>query len=179
MNLLRKNGKKYSAFFALILVSILLDQWTKHLAVRYLQDAPIRLIDGVFHLSYVENRGAAFGILSNHQWVFWLFSVLGILALTVYLILDRSLLDEKNAETGAYPPIPFPVGLCIAAIIGGGIGNMIDRIRLGYVVDFFDFTLINFAVFNVADSFVTVGSFLLIFLLALPLFKAKKEKKEQ
>ena len=97
----------------------------------------------------------------------------------VYLILDRSLLDEKDAETGLYPPIPFSVGLCIAAIVGGGIGNMIDRIRLGYVVDFFDFTLINFAVFNVADSFVTVGSFLLIFLLAVPLFKKKKQKKEQ
>jgi signal peptidase II len=71
------------------------------------------------------------------------------------------------------------VGLCLSAIIGGGIGNMIDRIRLGYVVDFFDFTLINFAVFNVADSFVTVGAVLLVVLLAIPLFRTKKQEKEQ
>ena len=179
MSLLKKNRKKYGVFAALIILSVVLDQWTKHLAVLHLKGQPsYRLIDGVFHLSYVENPGAAFGILSRHQWVFWLFSIVGILALSVYLFLDRSFLDEKEEATGQYPPIPFSVGLCLSAIIGGGIGNMIDRIRLGYVVDFFDFTLIDFAVFNVADSFVTVGSVLLIVLLAIPLFQTKKQEKE-
>lgn len=170
--------KKQGVYFAFIAFIVALDQWTKHLAVVHLKgNASVRLIDGVFHLTYVQNPGAAFGILSNHQWVFWLFSIVGIGALTAYLCLDRSYLDDKDA-CGKYPPIPFWVGFCIAAIIGGGIGNMIDRIRLGYVVDFFDFTLIDFAVFNVADSFVTVGAILLVILLAIPLFQSKKEEKE-
>lgn len=170
--------KKQGAYLSLIAFIVALDQWTKHLAVLHLKgNSSIKLIDGVFHLTYVENPGAAFGILSHHQWVFWLFSIVGIGALTCYLCFDRSLLDEKD-EAGKYPPIPFSVGLCIAAIVGGGIGNMIDRVRLGYVVDFFDFTLIDFAVFNVADSFVTVGAILLIVLLAIPLFQTKKQEKE-
>lgn len=180
MTLLKKNKRKYGIFAALIVLSVILDQWTKHLAVLHLKGQPsFRLIDGVFHLTYIENPGAAFGILSRHQWVFWLFSIVGILALAIYLFLDRSLLDEKDESTGKYPPISLSVGLCLSAIIGGGIGNMIDRIRLGYVVDFFDFTLINFAVFNVADSFVTVGAVLLVVLLAIPLFRTKKQEKEQ
>lgn len=178
MALFKKIMKKQGIYLLLAAFVVVLDQWTKHLAVLHLKGAAsVRLIDGVFHLTYVENRGAAFGILSNHQWVFWLFSIVGILALIFYLGFDRSLLDEKD-ETGKYPPIPFSVGLCISAIIGGGIGNMIDRVRLGYVVDFLDFTLIDFAVFNVADSFVTVGSILLVVLLAVPLFKTKKQEKE-
>ena len=178
MDLFRKIIKKQGIYLALIAFIVAADQWSKHLAVLHLKGSDsVQLIDGVFHLTYVENRGAAFGMLSNHRWIFLICSTLGILALICYLFLDRSFLDEKNDE-GKYPPIPFFVGLCVASIIGGGIGNMIDRIRLGYVVDFFDFTLIDFAVFNVADSFVTVGAILLIVLLAIPLFRTKKQEKE-
>ncbi len=133
---------------AIIVGSIALDQLTKYLAVEYLMGKPsFPIIQDVLHLTYVENRGAAFGMLSDNRWVFMIVSTLGIIALSVYLF--------------RFPPKSQIACISIAMIIGGGIGNMIDRFWLGYVVDFIDFTLINFAVFNIADSFVTVGAFLL------------------
>jgi signal peptidase II len=141
---------------------------------------PIRslaLWEGVFHLTYVENRGAAFGMLSNHRWVFMILSTMAILGLSVYLFWGRSYLADKN-EDGSYPILPLFTGLSLAMVISGGIGNMIDRIWLGYVVDFFDFTLIDFAVFNVADCFVTVGAVLLAVSLLLPFLFGKRKKDE-
>ncbi|MGM9624136.1 MAG: signal peptidase II, partial [Eubacteriales bacterium] len=89
------------------------------------------------------NYGAAFGILSDHRWVFLLISTVAIVLLACYLFEKRD----------AHPLL----GTALSFIIGGGIGNMIDRIIYGYVVDFVDFRLINFAVFNVADMFVCIG----------------------
>ena len=129
---------------AIIVGSVGLDQLTKFLAVRYLQPVgSYPLWRGVLHLTYVENRGAAFGMLSNQRWVFMVFSSIAIVGLTVYLF--RFCRENRWVK------------VAIAMIIGGGIGNMIDRIALGYVVDFVDFTLIHFAVFNVADICVVVG----------------------
>lgn len=134
---------------AIIAGSVVLDQLTKWLAVIYLSGEPsFPLWKDVFHLTFVKNEGAAFGMLSDHRWVFMIFSTVAIIALAVYLF--------------RFPPKSRFVQITLAMIIGGGIGNMIDRVLLGYVIDFLDFTLINFAVFNVADSFVTVGAFLLI-----------------
>ena len=162
----------------IVLVGVLLDQLSKHLAVLYLQPiSTLPLWRGVLHLTYVENRGAAFGMLSEHRWVFMIFSTAAILAIFAYLLFDRSLLSEKG-EDGRYPPLTLFTGVSLAMIVSGGIGNMIDRIASGYVVDFIDFTLINFAVFNIADCFVTVGAVLLAISLLLPLFK-KKETEER
>ena len=134
---------------AIIIGSVGLDQLTKFLAVRYLQPVgSYPLWRGVLHLTYVENRGAAFGMLSNQRWIFMVFSSIAIVGLTVYLF--RFCRENRWVK------------VAIAMIIGGGIGNMIDRIALGYVVDFVDFTLIHFAVFNVADSFVSVGAVMLV-----------------
>ncbi len=165
---------------AIVLVGILLDQLTKALTVTHLKPiSSYPLWEGVLHFTYVENRGAAFGMLSEHRWVFMIFSTIAILGLCVYLFLDRSYLSDKR-EDGSYPPLTLMTGASLAMIVSGGIGNMIDRIALGYVVDFIDFTLINFAVFNVADCFVTVGAVLLAVSLVLSmLFSGKKtdEKK--
>ncbi len=134
---------------ATILGVIGLDQLTKWIAVAQLQGKPsFPLWKDVLHFTYVENRGAAFGMLSEHRWVFMIISTVAILGLLVYLL--------------RFAPKSRIVRYSLAMIIGGGIGNMIDRILLGYVIDFIDFTLIDFAVFNVADSFVTVGAFLLM-----------------
>lgn len=138
----------------LILISILvgsvaLDQLTKWLAVVYLQGEPsFPIWREVLHLTFVKNEGAAFGMLADHRWVFMTFSTVAIIGLSIYLF---GFCKENRL-----------VKICFAMIIGGGIGNMIDRVALGYVVDFIDFTLINFAVFNVADSFVTVGACILL-----------------
>lgn len=133
---------------------ILLDQVTKLLALQNLKGQnPVTLIPDVFQLLYVENRGAAFGILQNRQWVFLIITVI-VLAALVW----------------ALPKIPqerhfLPLTLCLCFIGAGAMGNMIDRIFRGYVVDFFYFKLIDFPVFNVADIYVTTAAVILIVLI--------------
>ncbi len=152
---------------AIIVGSVALDQLTKWLSVVYLQGAPsLPLWQDVLHFTFVKNEGAAFGMLKDHRWVFMIFSTVAIIGLTVYLF--------------GFRPKEKLISISLAMIVGGGIGNMIDRVALGYVIDFIDFRLINFAVFNVADSFVTVGAFLLGGYLVFDLYqeiKAEKAKK--
>ena len=143
MNLTPRN-KKGLLWCAVIAGSVLLDQLTKQLAVAYLRPIDtFPIIPDALHLTYVTNYGAAFGMLADHRWIFLAVSTIAIVLLAAYLYYRR---DEH--------PL-----LCTALsfIVGGGIGNMIDRTLMGYVVDFVDFRLINFAVFNVADIFVCVG----------------------
>lgn len=153
--------------WALIIIAVIfLDQITKWLTVINLDlGESFPLIPDVFHFTYVQNRGAAFGILKDQRWVFLIISTLAIIVMFVMLWKSRK--DSKL--------------LCIAIsmIIGGGIGNMIDRCILGYVIDFLDFTLINFAVFNVADSFVCIGVGLFILELILELKKEIKNGKDK
>ena len=154
---------EYLLYVGIVAIGILLDQLTTWLAVRFLE--PIDtcpLIRDVLHLTYAENRGAAFGMLANNRWVFLIISTVAILAMIGYLFSGLS--EGKLA------------GISLAMLISGGIGNMIDRISLGYVVDFIDFRLINFAIFNGADSFVCVGAGLLILSLVLDIIKENKEK---
>ena len=106
------------------------------------------LIEGVFHLTYAENRGAAFSILQGKTWL--LIAVTAIISLVGLYVLFFS--RRK---------LPIFPSLAIAAALGGALGNLYDRVVLGYVIDMLDFCLINFAVFNVADSFVNVGVVLL------------------
>ncbi len=149
---------------AMMVGIVFADQLTKWLAVIYLQGEPsFPLWKGVLHFTYAKNEGAAFGMLSNHRWVFMVFSALAILVLLFYLFYFR-------------PKSRF-VQITLAMIIGGGIGNMIDRCWLGYVIDFIDFTLIDFAIFNVADSFVTVGSFMLMGYLVKDIVKEMQAEK--
>ena len=157
--------KKYAFFSAIISIGILIDQITKLLSVKFLQPkGTVPIIEDVIHLTYVENRGAAFGMLSDSRWVFMLVSTVAIIGMAVFLYsgLASNLLYE----------------ISVAMIISGGIGNMIDRIALGYVVDMIDFRIINFAVFNGADSFVCVGAGLLVLALVLDIVKEAKAKKD-
>ena len=153
--------------WALIIIAVIFfDQITKWLTVINLDlGESFPLIPDVFHFTYVQNRGAAFGILKDQRWVFLIISTLAIIVMFVMLWKSRK--DSKL--------------LCIAIsmIIGGGIGNMIDRCILGYVIDFLDFTLINFAVFNVADSFVCIGVGLFILELIIELKKEIKNGKDK
>lgn len=156
-------------WISLALLAVVLDQVTKILAVKYLMPVnTVPIIKSVLHLTYLENTGAAFGSLKNSRWVFLAVSTFAIIALVFYMLRFK----PKNRVLSA--------GL--AFIIGGGIGNMIDRIAKGYVVDFVDFRLVNFAVFNVADSFVCVGAALVIIYIFFFAEKegknAKNEKKE-
>lgn len=136
-----------------IIIGILIDQYTKFLAVTHLKDASIPIIEGVFELHYLENRGAAFGIFQNQQ---WFFLVISSVLLVVMTMLYLRLPHTKRI---------LPLRICIILIASGAIGNMIDRIRLNYVIDFLYFKLINFPIFNVADIFVTVSTFAVAFLI--------------
>ena len=136
--------KRSLIYTAIILAVILFDQFTKNLAVDHLKPIhSVPIIKDALHLTYVTNYGAAFGMLANHRWIFLAVSTIAIVLMAAYLYYKR---DEH--------PL---LGVAMSMIIGGGIGNMIDRTLMGYVVDFVDFRLINFAVFNVADIFVCVG----------------------
>ena len=158
-------------YLAIAALAIVLDQLTKWLVVQNMElKESIPLWEGVFHFTYVTNTGAAFSMLNepNQRWIFILISSVAIVALLFYLWADKTL--------------PRLGGVSLAMILGGGIGNMIDRLALGYVVDFFEFRLINFAVFNVADSFVCIGAGMMILTLILTWveeFKKKKNSKEE
>jgi signal peptidase II len=133
---------------------VILDQLSKYLALEYLavRDT-LPLIEGVFHLTFRQNTGAAFSILRNN--LNFLIGMTGIVILIMAYVLYR-LVKEKNH---------WLMLLSLSFMFGGALGNFIDRIRLGYVVDYFDFRLINFAVFNVGDSFIVVGAILMGFYL--------------
>ncbi|OUP50847.1 signal peptidase II [Lachnoclostridium sp. An181] len=150
--------KKNRTFFYIktllaIILAVALDQYTKYLAVIYLKNKPsIPLIQGVFELEYLENRGAAFGLFENQQWFFLLF---GLLLILVVLYFYTKMPADKRY---------LPLKICSVFIISGALGNMIDRFHLSYVVDFFYFSLIDFPIFNVADIYVTVSVFALMIL---------------
>lgn len=136
--------------FIMILILIGIDQFTKHLAVIHLKDKPAYpIIDGVFELNYLENRGAAFGMLQNQKGFFILISCIVLIAICYILF--------KMPEDKKYNILH----VLLVLIASGAIGNMIDRIRLEYVVDFFYFVLINFPIFNMADIYVSVACVLL------------------
>ena len=160
----RLSIKKYVFFSIIIALGIVIDQLTKILAVHFLKPvSTVPIIKNVIHLTYVENRGAAFGMLTDSRWVFMLVSTVAILGMLFFLY-------SGMAGSRLYE-------ISVAMIISGGIGNMIDRTLLGYVVDMIDFRLIDFAVFNGADSFVCVGAGILILALILDIVRdAKKEK---
>ena len=139
---------------------VLLDQLSKWLVVEFLsRETPFVIIEGILRFKYSENRGAAFGSFDEQRWVFMIASIVGIIGMSIYLF--------------KFSPKSKLACTALSMIVGGGIGNMIDRtFRTGeiyegekVVVDFIDFypfpDLWN-AIFNVADSFVCVGAGLLI-----------------
>lgn len=137
-----------------IVLLVLLDQYTKNLAVMYLKDKPaFNIISGILELNYLENKGAAFGMLQNQKafFIFVAFVILGVIGYVLY-----KMPDEKKYRI---------LHVLLSLIAAGAIGNMIDRIRLDYVVDFIYFVLINFPIFNVADIYVSVSTVVLVLLL--------------
>lgn len=131
----------------------IMDQLTKYLAVSHLKDNPsMVLIPGVFELTYLENQGAAWGMLKNFRWLFLIFTAVACGALMYGFV--KSLPSKRYRN--------FRI-LCVF-LLSGAVGNAIDRLFHGYVVDFFYFSLIDFPVFNVADCYVTVSMVLFLIL---------------
>lgn len=147
-------------FFLIAISVFILDQITKYFAVKHLAfNTPIHVIDGFFDFSLVYNPGAAFGIFANQRLLFFVFTAISI-AVILYIIVKHT--QGKRS-----------LNLLIGAILGGILGNFIDRIRLGYVVDFIDFYIKDYhwPAFNIADSAICVG----IGILAIFILKDKKQ----
>lgn len=146
---------------AVVAVLLILDQFTKHLAIVRLKGQPAYvLIDGVLELQYLENRGSAFGILQGQK-ILILFVGAFFLAAILYFLFR---LPQERKFCGIH--------ILLAMIVAGGVGNMIDRIRYDYVVDFISFVLIDYPIFNVADCYIVVAV-VTVFLLFLFVFKDK------
>ncbi len=154
-------GKSYLAAFLGFAVAVLVDQITKYLAEIFLKNAePVVIIDGVFQLRYLENRGAAFGVMQNMQYVF----VAGALVIVIaFAVLYGRIPCRKRY---------IPMKICGVLLCAGAAGNMIDRLRLNYVIDFFYFNLIDFPIFNVADCYVVCACIAFVLLI---LFYYKEE----
>jgi len=137
-------------YILIFLAVIFIDQASKYLAFLYLRNiGTFPLFQNILHLTYVENTGAAFGIFQNSQIFLSVISAVFIVVIFIYITYRR----PKNRL--------FLYSLALMA--GGAAGNLIDRARLSYVIDFIDFRAINFAVFNVADSAVVSGVILLLY----------------
>ena len=129
---------------------VALDQWTKALTVANIPlHTRIPFWDGLFHFTYVQNTGAAFSSFLGQQWLFAL----------IFIVFTVAILWEFRKNSLKFNSFER---WCIAAIYGGGLGNMIDRLRLGYVVDMIETKFISFPVFNVADCFITCGCFAIV-----------------
>lgn len=149
-----KKKNKFTLYLKdLLLIGILvaLDQCTKYLAVLHLKDKPaVTVINGVFELNYLENKGAAFGILQDQR-MFFIFVGVVILLVIGYIL-------YKTPQSRKYNLMHVLLSL----IASGAVGNMIDRVRFDHVVDFIYISLIHFPIFNVADIYVTVATAALI-----------------
>ena len=173
----------------LFLVLIAVDQLTKYWAVIKLKDQPsIPLIKNVLELRYLENNGAAFGFLQNKQWLFYVITMIVLIAIVFvfvriikqsnqYMQLDAEKIRAKTLKDSAI------LNYVLVILAAGAIGNLIDRIAHTYVVDFIYFRLINFPIFNFADICVTLSAiFLIIFLVFIykddPEFTIFSKKKD-
>lgn len=138
----------------IVALLVLLDQGTKLLTILKLKgNPPLTVLKGIFELTYVENTGVAFGIFANKQYGPTLLSVFtGIIFLLILYFWYKLPLTKK------YDTIRF----VLLFLIAGALGNLIDRVRLGYVVDMLHFYWFEFPVFNLADIYVVTGSLVLI-----------------
>ena len=149
-----KKTKLYIIDLLLLFILIFIDQYTKYLAIIKLKDsAAFSIINNVLEFNYLENYGAAFGMLQNQK-IFFVFVAVIFIAIIIFVLI-KTPLDKKYTK----------LHILLVMIIAGAIGNLIDRIRFDYVVDFIYFSLINFPIFNFADICVTVSTFLLIILI--------------
>lgn len=153
----------FSLFAALIVIA---DQVTKYLVVQNIPlYTDVSFLPGFLGLTYVQNNGAAFSSFQGMQWMFAL----------IFLFFTGAVLYEYFRKPMAFTKLER---WCIAAVYGGGLGNMIDRVRMGYVVDMIETKFMEFPVFNVADCFITCGCILLLVHLAFFNKEFWKEEKK-
>lgn len=150
-------------FFLIIFMAVIvvLDQVVKALVIANIPvGGNVSAIPGLFHLTQLHNTGAAFSMLEGGRWLFAAICLVGIV-IVIVLIIKKTIKSKFEMW-------------CLAAVFGGGIANLIDRLRFGYVVDMVEVEFMKFAVFNVADAFITCGA-IALFVYVLFFDKGKKE----
>ena len=150
----------------LIIIALLvaIDQFIKLLVIEHLEPiGSLTLIDGFIQLNYAENTGAAFGSFSGKTSLLSIFTFVIIIAGIIYLMVKKRKIDVEY--------------VCIALIIAGGLGNLVDRVFRGFVVDYIEPLFVDFAIFNFADILVTCSCIILVIWLFYDMYKeAKREK---
>lgn len=142
--------KKFIFIISIALIG--LDQYVKYIVINSLEMLKsIKIINNFFYLTYVENDGAAFSIFSGYKWFFIIIALLAIAILIKYIIMDKKI---YKIDVLAY-----------SLVLSGIIGNLIDRIYVGRVIDYLDFYIFgyDFAIFNLADTFLVIGAFLILY----------------
>lgn len=151
--------------FIVSILIVIADQLTKYLAVKFLMNKrPIILIDNLIELHFVKNYGAAFGIMQNRRWFFIIITIFVLSAIIIFIIKNKYNLHILTK-------------ISLGALLGGAAGNLIDRIRLSYVVDFIKVDLgrlYDFPVFNIADIFIVTGTILLVLLILFDKHEVKQ-----
>jgi len=159
--------KKMYIWIILMLLGVFLDQISKYLIVMYMElEQSVDIIPRVFRFTYIRNEGAAFGSMADSRWIFMVVSCIMIVGIFVYIFWKK---PQSKLLMSA-----------LTLIVAGGIGNMIDRIRLGYVIDFLDFCAFPnlwMWTFNVADAFVCIGAGLMILWMILDMVREQKAEK--
>ena len=153
----------YILLFAAFLAS---DMWVKHWTVEVLKEVgSMEVIPGFLALTYAENKGAAFSMLSGARWFFIV--VAAIFIGILWYMYKKNYFTTWWSKLGA------------VMIVAGTVGNAIDRVRYGYVVDMFEVLFIKFAIFNVADIFITVGAVFFLLYMFVTEFDNKKKKETE
>jgi signal peptidase II len=146
-------NRRFAACILIGIILVFLDQYTKYLAETFLKPKGyVTVIPGVLELRYLENRGAAFGMLQNRQWIFVVFAICCVILCCWYVF--RLAAEDRHLASA----------VCLSVLAAGASGNLIDRVARGSVIDFIYVSLIHFPVFNVADICVSVSTIVLVFL---------------
>lgn len=146
-------NRRFAACILIGIILVFLDQYTKYLAETFLKPKGyVTVIPGVLELRYLENRGAAFGMLQNRQWIFVVFAICCVILCCWYVF--RLAAEDRHLASA----------VCLSVLAAGASGNLIDRVARGSVIDFIYVLLIHFPVFNVADICVSVSTIVLVFL---------------
>lgn len=148
-----------STIIAVIIIA--LDQIVKNWAAETLVNGDIAIIKNVLYLKYAENTGVAFSMFSDNRWI-----LVGVTSIMLAVVLAFFLSGKANGKLELFS---------LSLLLAGGVGNLIDRISLGYVIDYIDVRIINFAIFNIADICICVGAFLL----CVAVYFSDKEEKEK
>ncbi|MBR2040895.1 MAG: signal peptidase II [Oscillospiraceae bacterium] len=152
-----------STIIAVVLIAV--DQMVKNWAAEVLTKGEIAIIEDVFYFKYTENTGVAFSMFSDNRWI-----LVGLTSVMLIAVLAFFLSGKVTDKLQQFS---------LALILSGGVGNLIDRISLGYVIDYIDVRIINFAIFNIADICICVGAFLMCVAVYLEDKKEKQAKNEK